>query len=165
MVRQTLVARNKIKFRPQKPRNLVSEGVSDTPTRIPRPPLLTGAAASGTRLFLHGLHMVLVFYGLLGWLIPSEPWLIAHLIFIPGLIAVWRLNDGVCPLNNLEARLLTGTWRNADNTEEGGFLRAIVIRYLKLEPTQAQMDTVTYGLMAFVWLLSGLHLALLSSAA
>ena len=113
------------------------------------------------RIACHGLHMALVFYGLLGWLIPSEPWLIVHLIFIPGLIAVWRMNDGVCPLNNLESFLTTGSWRNRANVEEGGFIRAIVIRYLELEPTQQQMDSVTYGIMAFVWLLSWVHLALL----
>ncbi|MBI1213039.1 MAG: hypothetical protein GC190_16370 [Alphaproteobacteria bacterium] len=106
--------------------------------------------------------MVLVFYGLLGWLVPSRPWLVAHLAFIPGLIAVWYVNRGVCPLNNLEARLLTGTWHDPSNVEEGGFLRAIVIRYLKVEPSQAQMDTITYAIMGFVWLLSWAHLALLN---
>ena len=134
--------------------------MSDTPNRT-RKPIVTGAAAKGTSLALHAHHMVLVFYGLFGWLIPSEPWLIAHLIFIPGLIAVWRVNDGVCPLNNLEARLLIGTWRNPANAEEGGFLRAIVIRYLKVEPTQAQMDMITHAIMGAVWLLSWGHLALL----
>ena len=104
---------------------------------------------------------MLVFYGLFGWLIPSEPWLIAHLIFIPSLIAVWYANDGVCPLNNLEARLLTGEWRDHSNAEEGGFLRAIVVRYLKIEPTQPQMNAITYAIMGFVWLLSWGHLALL----
>ena len=128
-------------------------------------PLITGTtAANGTRFVLHAHHMVLVFFGLLGWLIPSEPWLIAHLVFLPGLAAVWWLNDGVCPLNNLESFLLTGDWRNAANEEEGGFLRAIVIRYLKLEPTQKQMDAVTYAIMALVWLLSWAHLALLEPA-
>jgi hypothetical protein len=82
--------------------------VSDTQPGI-RKPILTGAAARGVSLALHAHHVALVFYGLLGWLVPSEPWLIAHLVFIPGLIAVWYVNNGVCPLNNLEARLLTGS--------------------------------------------------------
>ena len=137
--------------------------MTDTPPRI-RKPILTGAAAKGTSFALHAHHMVLVVFGILGWLIPSEPWLIAHLVFIPGLLAVWHVNKGVCPLNNLEARLLTGTWRNPENAEEGGFLRAIVIRYLKLEPTQAQMDAITYAIMGVVWLLSWGHLALIRAA-
>jgi hypothetical protein len=134
--------------------------VSDTPNRTRRP-IITGGAAKRTSMALHAHHMVLVVFGLFGWLIPSQPWLIAHLMFIPALIAVWYLNDGVCPLNNLEARLLTGSWRNPANAEEGGFLRAIVVRYLKLEPTQSQMDAITYSLMGLVWLLSCAHLALL----
>lgn len=112
------------------------------------------------RVFCHALHMALVFFGLFGWLIPSEPWLIAHLIFIPGLIAVWRMNDGVCPLNNLEARLTTGFWRNPTNEEEGAFLRVIVERYLMLRPTQEQMDQITYGIMGVAWFLSWIHLTL-----
>ena len=121
--------------------------------------IVGGAAAVGLRVACHAFHMLLVFYGLLGWLIPSEPWLIAHLTFIPGLLAVWRVNDGVCPLNNLESFLTTGVWRNSANPEEGSFIRAVVARYLTLEPTQKQMDTVTYAIVAAVWLLSCLHLA------
>lgn len=126
-------------------------------------PLVTGEAAGALRVFCHGLHMALVFYGLFGWVVPNTNWLIAHLIFIPALVAVWRMNDGVCPLNNLESLLTTGVWRNPANTEEGSFLRVIVERYLKLEPSQELMDQITYGLMAFVWVLSWLHLALVAA--
>jgi hypothetical protein len=106
--------------------------------------------------------LALVFFGLLGWLVPSAPWLIAHLAFLPGLALVWVLNRGVCPLNNIESYLTTGRWRNADNAEEGSFIVTIVERYLKLKPTQQTMDRITYGLMALVWALSWLHLRLLS---
>lgn len=104
--------------------------------------------------------MALVIYALVGWIIPSEPWLMAHLIFIPGLITVWRMNDGACPLNNLETYLTMGVWRNRANAEEGAFLKTIVERYLNLTPTQALMDQITYGLMLTVWLLSLAHLTL-----
>jgi hypothetical protein len=124
-------------------------------------PLLTGGAARALCSVCHGLHMVLVFYALLGWLVPIKPWLFAHIVFIPALVVVWLLNKGVCPLNNIESRLTTGRWRNPDNAEEGSFIRMIVERYLKLNPTQALMDIVTYTLMAFVWILSWLHLGLL----
>lgn len=123
--------------------------------------MVTGEAAGALRVFCHGLHMALVFYGLFGWVIPSAPWLIAHLIFIPALVAVWVANKGVCPLNNLETLLTTGRWRDANNAEEGSFLVVIVERYLGLRPTQGLMDRVTYALMAFVWLLSWLHLSIL----
>ncbi len=124
-------------------------------------PLVTGEAAGGLRVFCHGLHMALVFYGLFGWLVPNASWLIAHLVFIPMLVIVWVANAGVCPLNNLETLLTSGRWRDPDNAEEGSFLVTIVERYLRMRPTQGLMDRVTYGLMAFVWMLSWLHLALL----
>jgi hypothetical protein len=132
--------------------------VSETRWRVP---LVTGEAAGALHVFCHGLHMALLFYGLLGWVIPSAPWLIAHLIFIPALVVVWVANKGVCPLNNIETLLTTGRWRDPGNAEEGSFLVVIVERYLGLRPTQGLMDRVTYSLMAFVWLLSWLHLSIL----
>ena len=122
-------------------------------------PIVTGLAASIMRVACHALHVALVFYGLLGWLVPDAGWLIAHLIFLPGLAIVWLFNDGVCPLNNLEAYLTTGAWRDDANPEEGAFLRMIVERYLGLHPTQSQMNAVTYGVMALAWVLSAGHLA------
>jgi hypothetical protein len=125
-------------------------------------PLVTGQAANALRVFCHGLHMALVFYGLFGWVVPSVPWLIAHLIFIPGLVVVWIANNGVCPLNNIETLLTTGRWRDHDNREEGSFLVTVVARYLGVHPTQAMMDRITYALMAVVWGLSWLHLSILT---
>jgi hypothetical protein len=124
-------------------------------------PLVTGEAANALRVLCHGLHMALVFYALLGWLVPSIPWLVAHIAFIPALIVVWVANKGVCPLNNIETWATTGTWRNPDNAEEGSFLVTIVERYLNIHPTQRLMDRITYGVMAFVWALSWAHLQLL----
>lgn len=128
--------------------------------REPRP-LVTGEAATALRIFCHGVHMALVFYALFGWLIPSTPWLLAHLVFIPALIAVWLTNKGACPLNNIETWMATGTWRNPNNAEEGSFLVTVVERYLKVHPTQRLMDRITYGLMVLVWALSWVHLRLL----
>jgi hypothetical protein len=122
-------------------------------------PLVTGAAAKALGVGYHALHVALVFFGLLGWLIPSAPWLITHLIFIPSLIVVWALNKGVWPLNNLESRLTTARWRNPANAEEGSFIVAIVARYLNLHPTQRTMDHITYALMALARGFSWLHLS------
>ncbi len=124
-------------------------------------PLVTGDTATALRIICHGLHIALVFYALFGWLIPSTPWLIAHLVFIPALIAVWLTNRGTCPLNNIESWATTGQWRNPSNGEEGSFIVTIVERYLQVHPTQRVMDRITYGLMALVWALSWAHLRLL----
>jgi hypothetical protein len=123
-------------------------------------PLLTGKTALRTRSACHGLHMALVFFGLLGWIVPQTHWLIAHLIFIPGLLLTWQLNQCACPINNLETWLTTGRWRNPSNAEEGGFLRGVAARYLDLELSEATMNRIIYIAMVAVWGLSGLHLSL-----
>jgi hypothetical protein len=122
-------------------------------------PLLTGKTALHTRSACHGLHMALVFFGLLGWIVPQSNWLIAHLVFIPALLLTWQLNQCTCPLNNLETWLTTGRWRNPANVEEGGFLRGIAARYLGLELSEAVMNRIIYIAMVVVWSLSWLHLS------
>jgi hypothetical protein len=123
-------------------------------------PLLTGKTALRTRSACHGLHMALVFFGLLGWIVPQSNWLIAHIIFIPGLLLTWQFNNCTCPLNNLETWLTTGRWRNPANAEEGGFLRGVVARYLGLELSEETMNRIIYIAMIVVWGLSMLHLSL-----
>ncbi len=123
--------------------------------------MVTGKAAEALRAVCHWLHIALVLYAMFGWVVPSAYWLIVHLVFMPGLVGVWLVNRGSCPLNNVESCLTTGRWRNAENAEEGSFLVAIVERYLGLHPTQRQMDLVTYALMALVWMASWVHLWLL----
>ena len=126
-------------------------------------PLLTGRPATLTRHTCHALHMALVGYGLLGWLVPSMPWLRVHLVFLPVLPIVWRLNRNTCPLNNLETWLTSGRWRDDSNPEEGGFLRATVVRYFDVEVSERAMNAVTYSLMGLAWGLSWGHLAMLAS--
>lgn len=120
--------------------------------------LVTGAAARALSVSCHYLHIGIMLFILLGWVVPVDGALMAHLALVPSLLLIWYFNGCSCPLNNVESYLLKGVWRDPDNREEGSFLVVLVEQYLGMQPSQRQMDMITYLIMAMAWLLSALHL-------
>ena len=105
------------------------------------------------------LHLALVIFALLGWLMPWRPALIFYLCYIPVMFLTWQLNDGSCVLNNVETLIRTGKWRNPANREEGAFLKTLVEDVTGFQPTKRQMNTVIYCLITVFWALGLGHLA------
>ncbi len=106
-----------------------------------------------------GLHLLLVTYAALGWLIPSVPALIAYLIYIPAMFLQWRFNEGSCILNNIENLIRHGRWRNPANREEGAFLKTLLEDMTGISPSQRQMNLAIYCLISLFWALGLGHLA------
>jgi len=102
--------------------------------------------------------MGVMLFILLGWVVPVDSVLMIHLALVPSLLLIWYVNGCSCPLNNIESFLLKGMWRDPDNREEGSFLVVVVEQYLGMQPTQRQMDLLTYLIMALAWVFSALHL-------
>lgn len=121
-------------------------------------PIVTGGAAQALSSTCHYLHLGIMLFIMLGWIVPFDAALLAHLILVPVILGIWYLNDCSCPLNNIESYLLKGLWRDPDNREEGSFVVVVVEQYLGMQPTQRAMDMITYGVMGFAWMLSGIHL-------
>ena len=120
--------------------------------------LVTGGAARALSWACHNLHLAILVFIILGWVVPVNAVLWAHLVLVPLILGIWYLNDCSCPLNNIESYLLKGLWRDPDNREEGSFVVVVVEQYLGMQPTQKQMDMITYGIMGLAWALSGVHL-------
>ena len=127
------------------------------PDEQQRRALVSGTPAVALSHICHVLHLGLMFFILLGWVVPHSGTLVTHLVFVPLVIISWMFNANSCPLNNIETWLTKGTWRDPDHREQGSFLVVVVETYLGLHPTQRQMDMITYGLMALAWLLSLAH--------
>ncbi len=120
--------------------------------------LVTGGAARALSWSCHNLHLAILVFIILGWVVPVSAVLWAHVVLVPLILGIWYLNDCSCPLNNIESYLLKGLWRDPDNREEGSFVVVVVEQYLGMQPTQKQMDMITYGIMGLAWALSGVHL-------
>jgi hypothetical protein len=109
-----------------------------------------------TICFYH--HMAMMGYILLGWLVPWHAALIFYLVFLPSVIAQWRLNRNTCVLNNIEALLRTGKWRNPRNREEGAWLHTLIVDSTGIPITKFQLDCIMYSVMACLWGLAFWHL-------
>jgi hypothetical protein len=105
------------------------------------------------------LHLALVVIAIGGWLVPWRAALIFYLCYIPLMFVSWQFNEGSCVLNNVEALIRTGRWRNPASREEGAFLKTLVEDTTGFRPSKRQMNAVIYCLIAVFWLLGAGHLA------
>jgi hypothetical protein len=103
-------------------------------------------------------HLLMMLYIVTGWLTPWRGGLIFYLVFLPSVIAQWRLNNNTCVLNNTESLIRTGRWRNPKNREEGAWLHTIIIDKTGIAITKFQLDVIMYSVMAMFWGLAFWHL-------
>lgn len=109
-----------------------------------------------------GLHLLMVTYAALGWLIPSTSALIAYLVYIPAMFLQWQLNADACILNNLENLIRHGRWRNPVNREEGAFLKTLLEDATGMRPSKRQVNLTIYCLISLFWIFGLGHLVLRS---
>jgi hypothetical protein len=103
------------------------------------------------------IHVAFLIFIVTGWML--RPVLIVYLVFLPLMVLQWRLNKGTCILNNLESLIRTGRWRNPANIEEGAWMKTLVYSATGLNFTVAQLDRITYSVMAVLWALALWHLS------
>src|SRR5689334_18537494 len=80
--------------------------------------------ALGTACFW--LHFAVMLTIVAGWLMPLRAALVFYLCFLPAVALQWQVNKNSCVLNNLEALIRTGSWRDPHNREEGAWLQTLV---------------------------------------
>jgi hypothetical protein len=108
--------------------------------------------------FCFYLHLAMMGYIVSGWLAPWRGALVFYLVFLPSVIAQWRLNNNSCVLNNTESLIRTGKWRNPRNREEGAWLHTLITDATGIPITKFQLDIIMYSVMAALWVLGLLHL-------
>jgi len=112
--------------------------------------------AMGQAFFYH--HFVMMGYIVSGWSIPIRPMLWFYVGFIPLVVLQWRVNKNSCVLNNIETLIRTGKWRNAKNSEEGGWLWTMARKTTGWNISHFALDVFIYCLMGVFLLLGLLHL-------
>ena len=112
--------------------------------------------ALGWFCFVH--HLAVMVYIVVGWLFPSRAALLFYVAFLPAVAFQWRFNKDACILNNIEALIRTGQWRDPTNREEGAWLLTLARESLGLPVTALQIDIFTYAVMVLLWLLGFGHL-------
>lgn len=108
--------------------------------------------------FFFYFHFAVMLAIVLGWAVPVRGVLEFYLVFLPAMALHWWLNKNSCVLNNIEAWLRTGQWRDPESGEEGQWLLTLVRDITGLEFTPAQMDAFTYCVLVALWGLGLWHL-------
>jgi hypothetical protein len=127
-------------------------------------PVLATAAPSPTEKrdllgnFCFYLHFAIMIFIVAGWALPWAPLLWLYLAFLPAVAAHWQINRNSCVLNNAESWLRYGTWRSAHNAEEGAWLMTLIKNVTGIHLRPWQVDLITYGVMAALWLAGLSHL-------
>jgi hypothetical protein len=108
--------------------------------------------------FCFYLHLAVMLFIVLGWMLPGPRLLIAYLAFVPMVVLHWLINGGACALNNLENWLRYRRWRARErNPEEGAWLRTLLRNLTGLSPSRKGMDVFVYAMMALFWALGWYH--------
>ena len=102
------------------------------------------------RFWLFAVHIAVVVYAALGWLITSRPALYFYTLLLPLMALQWLLNGGCSIVNNLENLVRVGHWHDPDNRFEGAFFSTL-LRAAGIRATQAQITTALCSLMLIFW--------------
>ena len=106
----------------------------------------------------HLLHLGVMVYFVAGWLAPARAALLFYMAFVPAVALQWQVNQNACILNNLEALLRTGRWRNPVSREEGAWLATLCEDTLGFRPSPLQVNVFTYSVLLALWLMALIHL-------
>ena len=77
----------------------------------------------GLRVALFILHLAILAYVTLGWLIPSRVALYVYTLLLPLIAMQWLLNGGASIVNNIENLVRVGQWNDVRNHVRRGILQ------------------------------------------
>jgi hypothetical protein len=117
-------------------------------------------AFDGLRAGLFTVHLAIIAYVGLGWMIPSRGALFFYALFLPAIIIQWLLNGGASIVNNIENLARTGQWNDARNVFEGAFFKTL-LHAIGGRASQAQIVTVLCFLMLIFWIAAVCHMILI----
>src|SRR5689334_6421449 len=112
------------------------------------------------RIALFGVHLALIAYVSLGWLIPSRTALFIYTLLLPMIVMQWLLNGGASIVNNIENLVRSGQWSDAQNRFEGAFFKTF-LDAIGVPASQAQITTVLCFLMLIFWIAALCHMMLI----
>ncbi len=112
------------------------------------------------RITLFVLHLAILGYVALGWLIPSRVALYLYTLLLPLIVIQWVLNGGASIVNNIENLIRVRQWNDARNPFEGTFFKTL-LRAIGVPASQAQITTVLCFLMLIFWISAICHMMLI----
>jgi len=112
------------------------------------------------RVALFGVHLGIIAYVSLGWLIPSRTALFIYTLLLPMIAIQWLLNGGASIVNNIENLVRMRQWSDEQNRFEGAFFKTF-LDAIGVPASQAQITTVLCFLMLIFWIAALCHMMLI----
>ena len=112
------------------------------------------------RVALFGVHLAIIAYVSLGWLVPSRTALFIYTLLLPMIAIQWLLNGGASIVNNIENLVRSGQWSDEQNRFEGAFFKTF-LEAIGVPASQAQITTVLCFLMLIFWIAAICHMILI----
>ncbi len=100
-------------------------------------------------LFL--IHLAVIVYVSVGWLLPWRAALYFYALLLPMIALQWLVNGGSSIVNNVENLVHSGRWSDAENRFEGAFFK-VFFDAAGIPATQAQITTGLCFLMLILWI-------------
>jgi hypothetical protein len=107
------------------------------------------------------LHLMVMAYVLVGWMVDSRIGLLLYLLFLSGLALQWLLNRGSSVLNNFDTYMRTHHWRDPRNADEGAFLQNLLRWATGIKASQISIMSVVYLLMFLFWQAAPLRMVMI----
>jgi hypothetical protein len=107
-------------------------------------------AVDGLRALFFTIHLAIIAYVCLGWLIPSRVALYCYALLLPIIAIQWVLNGGASIVNNIENLVRFRRWSDSRNELEGAFFQTF-LRAAGIRAGQAQITTVLCFVMLIFW--------------
>ena len=96
------------------------------------------------------IHVAIVVYVSLGWLITSRSALYFYTLLLPAIVLQWLLNGGCSIVNNFENLARVGRWDNPVNARRRAFFR-LLLGAIGIRARRAQITTALCSLMLIFW--------------
>jgi hypothetical protein len=116
------------------------------------------------RTTLFAVHLAIIAYVMLGWLIPSRFLLYFYTLLLPMIAMQWLLNGGCSIVNNIENLVRIGQWSDPQNEFEGAFFKTF-LDGAGIRASQAQITTALCSLMLIFWVCAICRMMLIVSSA
>ena len=100
------------------------------------------------------LHISVLIFTLIGWLLPHE-WLWMYLLWIPLIVIQWQLNQGTCILTNLE-NYLVGETDKPKSQQQGQFVKSLFLKLCGFVPADRVLKYLIYFTIFCCWSIAGL---------
>ena len=126
----------------------------------------TAASGQGSfdklRFWFFAIHVSIVVYVTLGWLITSRSALYFYALLLPAIVLQWLLNSGCSIVNNFENLARAGNWGDPENARKAAFFKTL-LSAVGIRASQAQITTALCSLMLIFWVCAVCRMMLIVS--